>query len=113
MKIFKPVVVTIALLAFPVEGRTGGIKFEISPPSVRECDAPVVATVSWNADAAGVSTVKIFVSKEGGSEQLFANLGAQGNTLTEKWVVPNMVFILRDGTGSRELRRVVVGSTKC
>jgi hypothetical protein len=116
MKTVEFIISVVAFLLFacalPVEGRTEEVRFEVKPSSVRECDPPIVATVSWDATAAGVRTVKIFVSKEGSAEKLFANLGAEGDTVTGNWVSANTVFILKDETG-RQLGRFVIGSTKC
>ena len=40
-----------------------GVKFEVTPvmpATMRECDKPIIAKVSWNAVQAGVATVSIF-----------------------------------------------------
>jgi hypothetical protein len=89
-----------------------GVTFEVSPNTLRVCDPPMVAKVSWNAMAAGMSTVRIFVSN-GEEEKLFALQGAEGSADTGPWVTAKTVFILKDGAETKQLAKFVVGSESC
>jgi hypothetical protein len=90
-----------------------GVAFEVVPNTLRVCDPPRVAKVSWDAIAVGVSAVKIFVSKEGEEEKLFVHQEAIGNADTGPWVTPKLVFILKDEEGTKQLAKFVVGSERC
>ena len=90
-----------------------GVNFNVAPDKLRACDPPRIAKVSWNATAAGVSTVRIFVSKEGEEEKLFVHLGAEGSTDTGPWVTAKAVFVLKDGEETKQLAKFVVGSESC
>ena len=89
-----------------------GVTFEVAPNTLRVCDPPMVAKVSWNATAAGVGTVKIFISN-GEEEKLFLFQGAEGSADTGPWVTAKTVFILKDGAETKQLAKFVVGSESC
>jgi len=64
-----------------------GVNFAVTPESMRECDPPTVATLTWNVATAGVQNVKIFVvNKADGAEKLFAESGSSGTVETGPWV---------------------------
>jgi len=90
-----------------------GVKFEVAPATLRACDPPKVAKVSWNAMAAGVSKVKVFVVDESGVETLFTFSGAEGSADTGPWVRAKTVFLLKDGDQTKQLGKFIVGSENC
>lgn len=90
-----------------------GVSFNVTPDILRACDPARIVKVAWNAAAAGVSTVKIFVVREDGGENLFAFLGAVGSVDTGPWVGAKTVFILKDGNETKQLGSFVVGSESC
>ena len=99
----------------PTANTTGamrGVEFNVTPNTVRVCEPPATAKVSWNAAEAGVSGVKIFVRADG-VETLFASSGAKGSADTGAWVRPKTVFILKDADGTQQLATLVIGSESC
>jgi hypothetical protein len=90
-----------------------GVSFNVVPDRLRACDPAKIAKVSWNATAAGVSTVKIFVLNEGEGEKLFTFQGAKGSADTGPWVTAKSVFILKDGEETKQLAKFIVGSESC
>jgi hypothetical protein len=90
-----------------------GIIFNVAPDTLRDCDPARIAKVSWNATAAGVSSVRIFVLKEDGEEKLFTFQGAEGSADTGPWVTAKTVFVLKDGEETKQLAKFVVGSESC
>jgi hypothetical protein len=89
------------------------VTFDVVPNTLRVCDPAKIAILSWNAKAAGVSTAKIFVSKEGEEEKLFMFQGAVGTADTGPWVTAKTVFVLKDGDETKQLAKFVVGSKSC
>jgi len=85
----------------------------VDPPSLRECDAPRVAKISWNASAAGVRSVNIFVRDKKGREVLFFSGDPIGRATTDAWVVAGIMFVLRDGYTSEQITDVSVRSDNC
>jgi hypothetical protein len=91
-----------------------GVNFDVAPNTLRVCDPAKIVKVSWDATAAEVSTVKIFVSaKEGVEESLFTFQGAIGSVDTGPWVTAASVFVLKDGKEDKQLAKFVVGSESC
>lgn len=97
----------------PVSEATPGVEFNVVPDKLRICDPPRAVKVSWNAAAAGVSVVKIFVRGEAVADKLFASGGATGSADTGPWVSAETVFILKDGGETKQLAKIVVGSKTC
>jgi hypothetical protein len=85
----------------------------VDPPSLLECDAPRVAKIFWNASAAGVGSVKIFVRDKKGQEVLFTSGDPIGSASTAAWVVAGTTFVLRDGYTSKRITDVSVRSDNC
>jgi hypothetical protein len=85
----------------------------VDPPSLPECAAPGVAKISWNASAAGVQSVKIFVRDKNGQEALFFSGDPTGSASTGAWVGAGTRFVLRDGYTSKQITDVSVGSDNC
>jgi hypothetical protein len=85
----------------------------VDPPSLPECDALRVAKISWNASAAGVRSVKIFVRDKKGQEVLFSGGDPIGSASTGAWVGAGTMFVLRDGDTSRQIADVSVSSNNC
>jgi hypothetical protein len=91
-----------------------GVKFAVVPDSVRVCDPPTTAKVSWNAKAAGIDVVKVFVGAGGQDKlNLFASSAAEGSAETGPWVSANQVFVLKNGDETQQLAKFVVGSESC
>ena len=95
-----------------VSEAVSGVTFDVVPNTLRVCDPPVIAKVSWDANAAGVSSVKIFVG-DSEKQTLFVNLGAKGSVDTGPWVTAKSVFVLKDGEETKQLSKFVVGSESC
>ena len=89
------------------------VRFEVKPGVLRECEPPVVATLTWDVSAAGLETVKIFVVDDKGKEKLFAEQGRSGTASTGPWTSPGMIFLLKSPSGNKTIGRIVVGSQKC
>jgi hypothetical protein len=91
------------------------VVFSVYPPSMRSCDPPKVAMISWDATSAGVKTVKVFAVQQSGHEVLFVhNQRRRDSWQTGAWVRADTAFVLRESDhGSRELARLIVGSESC
>jgi hypothetical protein len=92
---------------------TPGVTMLVDPPSLPECGAPRVAKIFWNASAAGVRSVKIFVRDKKGQEVLFTSGDPTGSASTAAWVVAGTMFVLRDGYTSKQIIDVSVRSENC
>jgi hypothetical protein len=97
----------------PTNEPVPGVSFVVEPATVRDCDPPAVAKVSWNAPVVGLKTVKVFVLEKDRPETLFVNAGVVGTATTGAWVGAKTVFVLRDGDNSKQLARFTVGSKSC
>ncbi len=89
------------------------ITLVVDPPSLPECAAPRVAKISWNASAAGVRSVKIFVRDKKGQEALFFSGDPIGSASTGAWVGAGTMFVLTDGYTSKQITDVSVRSDNC
>jgi hypothetical protein len=89
------------------------VTMDVDPPSLLECDVPQVAKISWNASAAGVRSVKIFVRDKKGQEVLFSSGDPIGSASTGAWAVAGTMFVLRDGYTSKQITDVSVRSDNC
>jgi hypothetical protein len=84
------------------------VSFAVHPKRVAAGPSGTAVTLSWNAVAAGVESVKLFVKQSTGAERLFAHLGSEGSQQTGPWVVPGTEFTMTDPSGERQLAKVVV-----
>ena len=73
------------------------VKFAVKPESMRECDPPAVATLTWDVAMPDVQTVKIFVVNKPGGVTLFTHSGSSGTAETGPWVSAGVAFLLKDG----------------
>ena len=85
----------------------------VDPPSLPECGAPRVVKLSWNASAAGVRSVNIFVRDKKGQEALFFSGDPIGSASTGAWVGAGTMFVLKDGYTSQQITDVSVRSDNC
>lgn len=85
----------------------------IDPPSLRECDAPKVAKITWNVALAGVQSVKVFVRDTKGKEVFFTSGSSLGTASTAPWVVAGTTFVLKDGYSLNDIIATSVGANKC
>ena len=85
----------------------------VDPPSLPECDAPRVAKISWNASAAGVRSVKIFVRDKKGQEALFFSGDPIGVPAQALGSVQAPLFVLKDAYTSKQITDVSVRSDNC
>ena len=90
-----------------------GVNFAAKPGSMRECDPPVVAKLTWNVAAPGVQSVKIFVVDNAGTEKLFAQLAASGTVETGPWVTAGTTFLLKDLSETKQLGKLIIQPMKC
>ena len=104
--------ITLFMLQDRSDGPIAGVSFVVDPAIMRECDPPVIAKVSWDAAAANVQTVKIFILANK-VETLFASTIVAGSVNTGEWVAANTVFVLRDGDSMKQLAKFSVGSKSC
>jgi hypothetical protein len=89
------------------------VSLMVDPASLRQCEGPRAAKISWNASATGVQSVKIFVKDEHGQETLFTAGDQIGSASTGAWVVAGTTFVLRDGYALKHLADVSIGSDRC
>lgn len=85
----------------------------VDPPSLPECAAPRVAKLSWNASAASVRSVNIFVRDKKGQEALFFSCEPIGSASTGAWVGAGTMFVLKDGDTLKQITDVSVRSDNC
>jgi hypothetical protein len=97
----------------PTSEAVSGVEFDVVPTKLRVCDPPKQVRVKWNAHAASVETVKVFVVGDDGKETLLLFKGAKGSENTGPWTKAGTVFILKDADETRQLAKFVVGSEKC
>jgi hypothetical protein len=91
-----------------------GVNFVVKPGSMRECDPPAVATLTWDVAAAGVQNVKIFVVEDkAGAEKLFIRSGTSGTAETGPWAQAGQAFILKDEGETKQLGKLIIQPTKC
>ncbi|WP_128930963.1 hypothetical protein [Bradyrhizobium zhanjiangense] len=85
----------------------------VDPPSLRECDAPRIAKITWNVSSTGVQSVKIFVRDKKGREVLFTSGGSMGAANTAAWVLAGTTFVLKDGYTLNDITTISVKSDRC
>lgn len=86
-----------------------------SPSSLTNCEVGSEVLVKWDvkSEHPNVSDVQIFVST-GGSETLFAEGTAIGESKTGPWVRPgDPIFIAKDKISHKELGRAFVSGPVC
>src|SRR5262245_66415711 len=80
-------VLTIAEIADEIaKAKRPEVSFVAKPESMRECDPPAVATLTWNVFVPGVQYVKIFVVHKDGSERIFSQEASSGIAQAGPWV---------------------------
>lgn len=112
---------TLALLDYRAEttaevtnqAAANGSIIAIDPASLRECDAPRTANVTWNVAASGVQAVKIFVRNRKGEERLFVAGGAAGTARTAAWAVAGTKFIIKDANTLKAIIDGAIGLNRC
>lgn len=95
-----------------------GVKLELSPSNLRLCDHPdgrMTATLTWDARAAGVKGITIWVSSNPRSKGArFFEGAAMGSTPTGSWVVNNTTFRLKEsGKHGRLLAIEKISTVDC
>jgi hypothetical protein len=91
-----------------------GVSFSVKPETMRQCDKPVVATLTWNVEVEGVKEIKIFaVEDKNAAPILFTHSGASGTAETGPWARAGHAFILKDGGETKQLGKLFIQSTKC
>lgn len=87
-------------------GSTPLADFTVEPGQVFACDGRdrVTSTVKWAVKDPAVTTVKILVGEQGGTERKNFAAGANmGEAVTGDWVVAGARFFLVDGKDDRAL----------
>lgn len=78
-----------------------GVTMTLTPPTLRTCEHPdgrMVVNASWDARAAGASSVTIWVSDANSKEaKRFFHGGVVGNADTGPWAADGLVFRIEDG----------------
>lgn len=90
-----------------------GVVFYVKPESLRECAPPSVVTLTWDAAAAGLNTVRIFAEDRIGKKTLFAEQGRAGAASTGAWATPGMTFTLESADGTRTVGKLLIKPEKC
>jgi hypothetical protein len=91
-----------------------GVSFVVEPATLRDCDPPVVAKLSWDVAIPGITRVDVFVVGENGDEKVMVGWKeAVGSTNTDAWVRAGTVFVLRDNQSKKQLAKVAVNSKSC
>ncbi|MDE3073338.1 MAG: hypothetical protein KGJ63_11475 [Pseudomonadota bacterium] len=93
-----------------------GVIFNISPVSIRRCDHPdlrMQAGVTWNARAAGVRTVAIWVNDDKTPPKKWFYGGSQGHAATGNWIEGNTTLRMLDGATGKVLAVRHMHVTEC
>lgn len=91
-----------------------GVSFAVKPATMRSCDDPVVATLTWKVDVEGVKEIKIFaVEDKTAAPVLFTHAGTSGTAETGPWARAGHAFILKDAGETRQLGKLFIESTGC
>lgn len=85
----------------------------IDPSSLRECDGPKVAKITWKVASADVQSVKIFVRDKNGKDVFFTSGSSFGMASTAPWVVAGTTFVLKDGYSLKDIIATSVSADKC
>lgn len=97
-------------ISFAKLAEISSVSLGVDPATLRACDAPVVAKVSWNVATPNTKRVDLFFL-ENGHEKLVSGWNeVVGSTNTGAWVHPGAVFALRDTDTKKLLATVAVGS---
>jgi hypothetical protein len=96
----------------PASDLAAGVNFAVKPESMRECDPPAVATLTWKVTVPNVQTVKIFAVDKAHTETLFTHQGASGTAETGPWAYAGAAFVLKDESG-KQLGKLIIQPTKC
>ncbi|HEY4582383.1 MAG TPA: hypothetical protein VIG88_05900 [Lysobacter sp.] len=102
--------------AEPTETETPGkVAVTFEPAEFEECAPvkPIVAKVSWDANAAGARLVDVMMVAPDGSESLFATTGPNGEKETGPWMSPGITFVFRDHDSKAQIGRVVAKGKPC
>lgn len=100
-----------AISGLPKTPPTATIRFD--PAALEDCRPPQVGTIHWDASKSSADTIDVKIVKGDGSENLFATNGTVGSQVTQAWMRPGLLVIVRDHSTGAELGRKIVDSKPC
>jgi len=83
------------------------------PAALEDCAPPQVGSIHWDASKSSAKTVDVKIVRSDGGENLFATDGPVGSQVTEPWMRPGLLVIVRDHATGAELGRKTVAEKPC
>lgn len=94
---------------------TSDPSLSIQPTTITTCGPGIVATVSWDAQAAHVTTAatQVWVASNVTDLKLFTEGGSKGQAETGPWTRSGSRFVLKNKDDGKTLAEATVGGPKC
>lgn len=99
----------------PAPAAAATAKVWFVPAAMEDCSPPVgqIATIHWDASKSSAKIVDVKAIGADGVEGTFATSGPVGSKVTEAWMLPGSVVVVRDHDTGVELGRAVAQSRTC
>ncbi|MEJ7746213.1 MAG: hypothetical protein WKF61_05575 [Luteimonas sp.] len=106
-----PVAEIGAIPDLPATPSTATVWFD--PAALEDCAPPQVGTIHWDASKSSAETIDVKIVRGDGGENLFATNGPVGSQVTQPWMRPGLLVIVRDHATGAELGRKTVAAKPC
>jgi len=101
------------IVSFPDAPATAPTATVWVDPVLEDCGSPQIATIHWDASKSSASTVDVKIFRDDGGENLFATSDPVGSEVTQAWMRPGLLVLVRDHETGAELGRKIVEAKPC